>query len=203
VNEPDDDTKGNEGRGTPALVGSLLSLLGSTSGDASHERPHETTTLARLILHLGEGVDRFDEGFARTVARTLQGAAAHVRLPFVERTGLEDVVATLYMDRELRLVVTGNHAPSYGAISARWDEQYFPFVEVELSREPDAAPYTFATLDFSVRGKKAVLRAAAPPLPAGQTVTLRALATIGDGIEYRVVGMGQEVSVAPEDLDLI
>ncbi len=198
---PDDNDRGNEGRGTPALVGSLLSL--PVTGVTSDARGHETITLARLILHLGEGIDRFDEGFARTVARTLQGAARHIRLPFVERTGLEDVVATLYMDRDLRLVVTGNHAPSFGAISARWDEQYFPFVEVELSREEVPAPYTFATLDFSVRGKKAVLKAAAPPLPAGQTVTLRALATIGEGIEYRVVGLGQEVSVAPEDLELI
>ncbi len=161
-----------------------------------------TITLARLILHLGEGVDRFDEGFARTVARALQGAARHIRLPFVERTGLEDVICTLYMDKEIRLVVTGNHAPSFGAISARWDEQYFPFVEVELHREPIAAPYTFATLDFSVRGKKGTLARAAPPLPAGQTVTVRALATIGERIEYRVVALGQEVSVPPEDLQL-
>lgn len=199
---PEDDDRGNEGRGTSALVSSLLSLPGNVPADDSGTRAHETITLARLILHLGEGIDRFDEAFARTVARTLQGAARHIRLPFVERTGLEDVVATLYMDRELRLVVTGNHAPSFGAISARWDEQYFPFVEVELSRDEVPAPYTFATLDFSVRGKKAVLKAAAPPLPAGQTVTVRALATIGEGIEYRVVGMGQEVSVAPADLEL-
>jgi len=162
----------------------------------------ETLTLARLILHLGEGVDRFDEAFARTVARSLQGATRHIRLPFIERTGLEDVICTLYMDRELRLVVTGNHAPSYGAISARWDEQYFPFVEVELCREPVAAPYTFATLDFSVRGNKGVLARAAPPLPAGQAVTVRALATIGERIEYRVGALGQEISVPPEDLQL-
>lgn len=117
-----------------------LSLLPQQDG-----RDRETLTLARLILHLGEGVDRFDEAFARTVARKLQAAASHIQLPFIERTGLEDVVATLYMDRDMRLVVTGNHAPSFGAISARWDEQYFPFVEVELVREPVPQPYTFAT----------------------------------------------------------
>lgn len=170
------------------------------SGDASGAAT-ETITLARLILHLGEGVDRFDEGFARTVAKTLQGAAAHIRLPFVERIGLEDVVATLYMDRDLRLVVTGNHAPSFGAISARWDEQYFPFVEVELSREPHDQPYVFATLDFSVRGKKARLLRPVGPFAEGQAVTLRALATVAESIEYRIVALGQELSCPPDALD--
>ena len=187
---------------TAATALALLSLVAPAADRGGAGAPVRIT-LARLILHLGEGVDRFDEHFARTVARSLHGAASHIRLPFVEGLGMEDVVATLYMDRDMRLVVTGNHVATYGALSARWDEQYFPFVEVELSREPVAAPYTFATLDFSVRGKKAVLKAAAPPLPAGQTVTLRALATIGDDIEYRVVAMGQEVSVAPADLELL
>lgn len=180
----------------------LLALLVAPATGPGEAAVRAKVSLARLILHLGEGVDRFDEHFARTVARALHGAAPHIRLPFIEGLGMEDVVATLYMDRELRLVVTGNHVATYGALSARWDEQYFPFVEVELSREPVPAPYTFATLDFSVRGKKAVLKAPAPPLPAGQTVTLRALATIGDDVEYRVVAMGQEVSVAPEDVEL-
>ncbi len=157
-------------------------------------------TFARLILHLGEGVDRFDENFARTVARSLDDNAAHVRLPLLEQMALEDVVVTLYMDREMRLVVTGNHAPSFGAVSLRWDEMHFPFVAVELRRDPVANPYTFATLDFSVRGKKARLKVDAPPLPEGQLVTIRALATIGGRVEYRVVALGQELSVDPEDL---
>ena len=180
---------------------------GSTLGPlsllpASNVEGRETITLARLIMHLSEGVGQLDEAFARTVARTLQRTAKHIRLPFIERTGLEEVVATLYMDRDMRFVVTGNHAPSYGAISARWDEQYFPFVEVELSRDEVPSPYTFATLDFSVRGKKATLKTDVASFSEGQTVTIRALATIGDDIEGRVTAMGQEVSVAPDDLVL-
>jgi hypothetical protein len=152
-----------------------------------------------------DGLERLDEDFARTVARALDAKARHVRLPFIERLGLEDVVVTLYMDRDMRLVVTGNHPTSFGAISARWDEEHFPFVEVELLRDPldpVDSPYTFATLDFSVRGKKATLKRTIAPLPEGQTVTIRALATIGGSIEYRVVAMGQEVSASPEDLAL-
>lgn len=160
-------------------------------------------TLARLILMFASGMERLDESFARAVARSLDGRAAHVRLPFIDHLGLEDVVVTLYMDRDMRLVVTGNHPTSFGAISARWDEEHFPFVEVELMREPVADPYTFATLDFSVRGKKAVLLRAVPPLPEGQTVTIRALATIGGAIEYRVVALGQEVSAAPDAIQLV
>jgi hypothetical protein len=162
-----------------------------------------SVTLARLILMFADGLERLDENFARTVARELDGKARHVRLPFIDRLGLEDVVVTLYMDRDMRLVVTGNHPTSFGAISARWDEEHFPFVEVQLLRDPVAEAYTFATLDFSVRGKKATLKRTIAPLPEGQTVTIRALATIGGSIEYRVVAMGQEVSASPEDVELI
>lgn len=163
----------------------------------------ERITLARLILYLGEGVDRFDENFARTVARSLEDAAGHIRFPLVEEMGLEDVVATFYMDREMRLVVTGNHPATYGEISARWDEQFFPFVAVELAREAVPSPYTFATLDFSVRGKKARLVQPVSPLPAGQTVTVRVLATIGDRVEYRVIGFGQELSAPADAVELV
>lgn len=159
--------------------------------------------LALLIQQLGRGVDRFDEAFARTVAQTLEERAAHVQLPTIEAMQLEDVIATLYMDKDLRLVVTGNHVATGGACSVRWDERYFPLVPVELLRAPRSHPYTFATLDFSVRNKKARLLSQQGILPAGQTVTIRALATIGKDVEYRVVGLGTEVSVAPEDLELL
>lgn len=161
-----------------------------------------TLSLAELIQRLGEGVDRFDEGFAREVARALHERAAHVRVPAVDRLGVEDVVATLSMDRAMRLVVTG-HLPDVRAqVTLRWDEGDFAALPVELFVDPVEAPYTFATLDFSVRGRKATLLAAAPPLPAGQTVTVRTLATIGDRTEYRVTGLGMELSVAPEALEL-
>lgn len=169
---------------------------------AMTDRDRTELSLAQLVQQLGAGVDRFDEAFARTVAKTLTERAAHVELPTIESMQLEDVVATLYMDRDLRLVVTGNHVATGGACSVRWDERYFPLVPVALARTPREAPYTFATLDFSVRGKKARLLAPAGVLPAGQLVTVRALATIGDQIEYRVVGLGTEMSVGPDELDL-
>jgi len=190
---PGPDPQNPRGLAPTGTLGHLASLVPESSAGG-----RATITLARLILHLGDGVDRFDETFARTVAKTLDEQARHLRFPFIERVGLEDVVATLYMDKDLRLVVTGNHATSFGAVSVRWDEQHFPFVEVELAREPVDLPYTFATLDFSVRGKKGTLLTDVAPLSEGQKVTVRALATIGGEVEYRVVAMGQEVSVAPE-----
>lgn len=192
---PGSDPQTSRGLAPSGALGILGSLVPESSAGG-----RTTITLARLILHLGDGVDRFDEAFARTVAKTLDEQARHLRFPFIERVGLEDVVATLYMDKDLRLVVTGNHASSFGAVSVRWDEQHFPFVEVELAREPIDLPYTFATLDFSVRGKKGTLLADVSPFSEGQKVTIRALATIGGNVEYRVVAMGQEVSVAPDEL---
>jgi len=176
---------------------SLAELI-ARGGDTSPSR----LWLAELVQLLGQGVARFDEAFARTVARTLTARAAHVQLPTIEAMGLEDVIATLYMDKELRLVVTGNHVETGGACSVRWDERHFHLVPVELLRAPRAAPYTFATLDFSVRGKRGTLKARAGILPEGQSVTVRALATIGDELEYRVVAMGTEVSVPAEALEL-
>ena len=183
------------------LSASPLAAIGGGSAAAPGERS-STLPLSELIQRLGEGVDRFDERFAREVARTLHARANHVRVPTVDRLGLEDVVATLSMDRAMRLVVTG-HLPDVRAqVTLRWDEGDFPSLPVELFVDPVLAPYTFATLDFSVRGKRATLLVPAPPLPAGQTVTLRALATIGDRTEYRVTGLGVDLSVPPGDLAL-
>ncbi len=158
--------------------------------------------LSELIEQLGAGIDRFDERFAREFSKALHAEAAHVRIPAVDRLGLEDVVVTLHMDRRLRLVVTGNLPAVCGAVSIRWDEVDFPSLPVALSRAPVADPYLFATLDLSVRGAKGVLSGAVSPFPAGQTVTVRALATIGDRTEYRVSALGLDRSVAPELLDL-
>ncbi|PIE20108.1 MAG: hypothetical protein CSA66_01440 [Proteobacteria bacterium] len=161
-----------------------------------------TAPLSELIEQLGRGVGAFDEGFARALAQALDDRAAHVRIPAVDRLGLEDVVATFYMDRRMRLVVTGNLPQVRGAVSVSWDERDFPALPVTLYREEIDAPYTFATLDFSVRGRRGVLVAPAPPLPQGQTVTVRARATIGERQEYRVVGLGLERSVPPDHLEL-
>lgn len=186
-----------------ALIGGQAEGRGDPSETAEPGATSRQVTLARLVLMFADGLERLDESFARAVAQSLDSRAAYVRLPFVDRLGLEDVVVTLYMDRDMRLVVTGNHPTSYGAITARWDEEHFPFVEVELTRDPHADPYTFATLDFSVRGKKATLTRSVPPLPEGQTVTIRALATIGGSTEYRVVALGQEVSAPPDAIELV
>lgn len=161
-----------------------------------------TLSLAELVERFGAGLDRYDESFAREVARALHDRAAHVRLPAVDRVGLDDVVATLSMDRRMRLVVTGDLAAVRGSVTMRWDEADFPYLPVTLHAEPVAAPYTFATLDFSVRGRRGTLLAAAPPLPEGQVVTVRALATIGDTVEYRVTGLGTETSVPVDALSL-
>ncbi|MCA9514971.1 MAG: hypothetical protein KC635_08520 [Myxococcales bacterium] len=154
--------------------------------------------LSALVEALGRGLDRLDEGFARGFARTLAERAAHVRLPAIDALALDDVVATLYMDRSLRLVVTGTLRGGPGAVSVRFDEADFPHVAVALHRRPVDEPYTFATLDFSWRGRVGWLREAAPPLPAGQKVVVRALATIGGDAELRVTALGMERSVRPD-----
>jgi len=159
-----------------------------------------TLSLAALIERLGAGVDRFDEAFARHVADRLHARADHVRVPAVDAIGLEDVVFTLSMDRFMRLIVTGNLPGVHAQVTLRWEEADFPALPVALSADPAAGAYTFATLDFSVRGRKATLLAPAPPLPEGQTVTLRALATVDGRREYRVAALGLELTVPADAL---
>jgi hypothetical protein len=160
------------------------------------------TDLADLLTFAAEGLGRLNEDFARGVARTLAAHAHAIALPAVERLGLKDVVVTFYMDKQVHLVVTGNLHPT-GEVTVRWGETDFPTVEVAVEDTPRADPYTFATLDFSLRGRRATLNVPVPPLGAGLEVTVRALSTIDDLVAYRVVAHGVEVSVSPENLRLL
>ena len=162
----------------------------------------ERGTLAGLVEGLAEGAERRDEAFARRLAAGLQAKAAHLSLPEVDALGWRDVMVTFSMDRQLRLVVTGELAASGGEGSMRWREEDFPRIPVVVHRAPRPAPYLFATLDFSVRGAQATLIGPAPPLAAGAEVRVRCLSTVGDEVAYRVMADGQEVSVAPDRLRL-
>ncbi len=162
-----------------------------------------TGTLAALIERLAVGADALDEGFARELAQRLHAAGDRIALPEVDALGLDDVIVTFYMDRRMRLVVTGNLSSSAGAVQVTWEEQDFTQVPVTLSPTPRTAPYTFATLDFSVRGRRGTLRSSAGQLPAGLEVTVRALATVGEVEEYRVRAHGLEASVPRHELELL
>ena len=159
-----------------------------------------TGTLAALIERLAGGAERRDEGFARRLAAALHAKAAHLTFPEVEAMGLDEVMVTFYMDREMRLVVTGAVGQSGGQGSVRWREDDFPRLPVVLHLAPRSTPYLFATLDFSHRGERATLIADVPPVEAGEPVVVRCLATVGDEITYRVVAGERELSVAPEAL---
>ncbi|MCB9727988.1 MAG: hypothetical protein H6744_12045 [Deltaproteobacteria bacterium] len=159
-------------------------------------------TLAALIEQLGHGRERFDEDFARDLARELHAHADRLELPVIEGLGLVDVLVSFSMDREMRLMVTGYLPAHPGSVTVRWDEREFPEVPVALLENPREEPYLFATLDFSVRGRAARLKAAAGPWAEGTRVTLRALATVGDRTEYRVEAGGRNASLSPEQLEL-
>ena len=167
-----------------------------SSGDA------EVGTLAGLVEELATGTERLDEAFTRKLAAALHQRAAHLSLPEIDALGFEDVMVTFYMDREIRLVVTGRLEASGGEGSVRWHERDFARVPVAVHQTPRANPYLFATLDFSVRGQRGRLLTPASPLPAGIEVALRCLSTVGEDVTYRIVGAGQEVSVAPDALRL-
>ena len=154
-------------------------------------------------MRLGERAPRFDEAFARDLARALHAQAGYLRLPAIDALGIEDVVVTLTMDRSMRLLVSGNLNETNAFVSVRWAERDFTKCVVVLQPEPSETPYTFATMDYSVRGRQAVLETAVPPVPAGQTVTIKALATIGGDTEYRISALGQDLTVAVDALTLL
>lgn len=160
------------------------------------------SSLAELIEWLGRDRERFDEDFARDLAHELHAHAQRLELPVVERLGLVDVVVTFYMDRRMRLVVTGWLPDVPGEVSIRWDEDDFPQVPVALLDERRTSPYAFATLDFGYRGRIGTLKRPAANLPTGLEVRVRALATIGGQEEFRVRAHGIDASVPPSDLEL-
>ncbi|MEZ4269274.1 MAG: hypothetical protein R3F39_23195 [Myxococcota bacterium] len=159
-------------------------------------------SLAELIERLGAGRERFDQEFARDLARELHAHADRLELPIIEGLGLTDVLVSFSMDREMRLVVTGYLPAHPGSVTVRWDEREFPSVPIALLAEPRDEPYLFATLDFSVRGRGARLKAPSGAWPAGTHVHVRALATVGDRTEYRVEAGGHNASVNADEIEL-
>ena len=147
----------------------------------------ETLSMAALIERLGEGVARFDAAFTRHLAARLQEAAARIRLPAIDRAGLQDVVVTFSMARRVDLVATGRLPDGPGDVTIRWAEGDLPDVAVELAAVPRADPYTFATLDFAFNGRSATLARPVDSLAAGTALRVRALATIGARVEVRAV----------------
>ena len=169
------------------------------SQEALGQRRHGT--LAQLIEEVARGLDSSpDEAFARGLAASLHQRADHISLPEVDALKLCDVVVTLYMDREMRLVVTGTLESSGAEASLRWREADFPRVALCLHEEPRRDPYLFATLDFAERGKQAVLLSDCPPGRSGDEVKIRCLATLGREVEYRVRLKEHELSVPPDAL---
>lgn len=163
----------------------------------------ERGTLAGLIERLAGDVDRLDEAFARALAAALHRRAAHLSLPEVDALGFEDVMVTFTMDGHLSLMVTGTLSASGGEGSVRWHERDFPRVAVSVSSEPRDDAYTFATLDFSMRGRRGRVVTATGDLSIGSDVTVRCLATVGEVATYRVVTEGRESSAPVSAIRLL
>jgi hypothetical protein len=187
----DPDTTASEA--SPAVL-DMLAL--PESGDRA-------LSLAALLEGLAGDRAVLDEGFAREVAGRLVSASSHLTLDAVARFGLEDVVVTFQMDRVMRLVVTGNHPETGAEVTLRWRDRDFDAVQLVVSREAVAQPYTFATLDFSVRGRQAVLLRALGGGEVGDGVTVRCLATLGEATHWRALIGTTEVAVDFDDLRLL
>jgi hypothetical protein len=91
-----------------------------SSDDLHHADPASAEdgvpgTLAGLITQCAKGVTRWDEDFARAVAASLHARSEHLTFPEVDAMGLEEVVITFYMDRELRDLDHRRASPRLGA----------------------------------------------------------------------------------------
>ena len=161
-----------------------------------------THSLAEFIDRLTPANDR-DQHVARALAQALHAQSGYIQLPAVEALGITDVIVTFHMDKALKLVVTGTLNDGLGQVTVTWEERDFPEIALQLSTHAGHVPYTFATLDMSVRGRRGRLLAKHAPLPAGQEVRIKVLATIGDRTEYRVQALGLEHSVPLASLELL
>lgn len=156
-----------------------------TAGDSTPRQ----TTLAALVEALAAGGEERGRDFVRRVAAWMDAIGPRVSLPFVERLGLVDVVATLHMKQRVHLVVTGALGSPPAEVTVRIDERDFPFVAVAVLAAPRDAPYTFCTLDFGPRGRRARLvgggedGVAEPPGTEGRC---QVVSTHGDRLFVRV-----------------
>ncbi len=155
------------------------------------------STLVDLVAAAAGGRRR-DRDFVRRLAEVLHERAERLELPLVEAMGLSDVVATFAMEEQVRLVVTGRPPGGPGEVTVRWHEREFEQVQLRLLPAPRSEPYVFATLDYRWRGRAAVLLRPTGGLPSGLEVWVRALATVGAEVQWRVKANGVEATV-PED----
>jgi hypothetical protein len=170
---------------------------------ASETGEYETGSLAGLVMKLGRDEAKLDEAYARRLAMLLHDKGTQIRLPLVERLGLQNVVVTVHMDSQIKVIVTGTLSDAPGEITMTWQQEDWISVPVMLLATPVSDPYLFATLDFSDRGQLRRLNKPAGPFSAGQEVTVRALATVGDKLEMRVQALGINLSVNHKDLESI
>ncbi len=175
----------------------------SSSGFAPAVWRSSELSLAALLERLSAGREVLDEAFAREVAGQLAARAQHVEVVAAEAFGLEDVVVTFHMERSMRLVVTGNDPASGAEVTLRWRDRDFDRVRLRVSAAPREVACTFATLDFSVRGQRAVLRRPSGGAQAGDAVVIRCLATLGEAAHYRCTVAGEDLAVDPEDLTIV
>ncbi len=159
------------------------------------------TSLATLLEQLSEGAP-LDRDRTRRIAAGLHATAAEIRMPAIERHGLVEVVATFHLDRRGRLVVTGREPETDAEVTLSWDEAHFPRLEVDLGAAPEAGPYAFAVVDFSIRGRPARVVRSLAGVPAGTLGEAIALVSLGDRLEVRLSTPGGRVAVPADSIEL-
>jgi hypothetical protein len=118
----------------------------------------------------------------------------------IEKMGLRDVVLTFQMKEEVKLVITGNSKWDFpGEIAVTVREREFPFVEIELTEQPQVTPYEVCTLDYEFSGRTVSITTGPH---AGEHGTLVVAATIGDCQQNRIrLESGQVITMDGDDLD--
>ena len=157
----------------------------------------ERMTLVSLIERFADGLEVYDPFFARTLAAALHQRADQITLPVVEELNLSDVVVTFRMDKEMQLVITGNHHGGPGEVTLRYRESAFEDIEVSLHQAPKSEAYVFATLDHGWRGKEGLVT------HTGERVQIRALTTVGAEIAWRVSAPSGSKQIGLESLTLV
>ncbi len=173
------------------------------AGSPGSAPPVPARTLAGLIAQLGAGEPTWDQRFARQVAGALSDHADRIALAPVEALQLDDVVVTFHLGERLQVVVTGTRADLPGELTLRWRARDLVDVGVSLAgRAGHRPPYVVCSLDFTVAGRRGELTQPVGPVPSGQTVRVRARATIGRREEWRVQALGRALSVPIDGLRL-
>lgn len=156
----------------------------------------ERFSLAELVDWLALPNGPRDRALVLRTAEWLHQNRGTLQVEICQLAGLTDAVATLQMQDDVSLVVTGRSATLPGDWTCKVNARHFPDVHFQRQPQPVAEPVEFAAVDYLPAGRRALL-------PTGdRAVVLAAVLAEGEQKLRVRLASGQAAVFARQDVVL-